>query len=131
MASKFATVVPLSRKLASSRLRRARVAAGLTQERAAQLVGVSSRSYGAWERGDVPLLALEALCILDALGSGHGAGVGSKPVPLGSIPSRPAEHFEPAQPAEATPMAGPSTRSSGGDPTELDSGGIGDLRRAA
>lgn len=56
---------PCARKLAAGRLRRARCAAGLSQEEAARRCGVSVRSYGAWERGAVPLRALEALCLLE------------------------------------------------------------------
>jgi transcriptional regulator with XRE-family HTH domain len=55
------------RALAANRIRRARIELGLTQEQAALQCGVSSRSWGAWERGDVSMPALEALCALEAM----------------------------------------------------------------
>ena len=53
------------RVLAANRIRRARLALGLTQEQAALQCGVSARSWGAWERGDVAMPPLEALCLLE------------------------------------------------------------------
>ncbi len=51
--------VPPARKLAAESVRAARSAAGLTQEAAELRFGVSARTIGAMERGEVPMLALE------------------------------------------------------------------------
>jgi DNA-binding XRE family transcriptional regulator len=56
---------PASRRQAAALLRKARHKLGLSQEEAARIVGVSCRSYGAWERGDVPMPHLEALIVLE------------------------------------------------------------------
>ena len=71
MSAKLLTLPVKSRKpasgrvLAANRIRRARLALGLTQEQAALQCGVSARSWGAWERGDVEMRPLEALCLLE------------------------------------------------------------------
>jgi DNA-binding XRE family transcriptional regulator len=56
---------PASRRQAAALLRKVRHKLGLSQEQAARIVGVSCRSYGAWERGDVPMPHLEALIVLE------------------------------------------------------------------
>lgn len=63
-----ATVTPLRpppRTLASARLKKSRLAARLTQEQAAALVGVESRQVRRWENGESPLKPLELLGLLE------------------------------------------------------------------
>lgn len=64
---------PVTRKQAAARIRSLRCSAGLTQEQAAELCGVSVRSWGAWERGDVPLRALEVFMVLEACAAKRAA----------------------------------------------------------
>jgi len=60
-----ATPAKEPRAQASARLRSARLRAGLTQERAADLVGVDARQLRRWENGEVPLGPLELLLALE------------------------------------------------------------------
>lgn len=62
---KLGTVVPLTRRLAAGRLRRARVARGWSQERAAQELGIGVRTLRDMELGRARMTALEALCALE------------------------------------------------------------------
>jgi DNA-binding XRE family transcriptional regulator len=73
LSKKVTRLSIVTRKQAANRLRSARIAAGLTQETAAELCGVSARSWGAWERGAVPLRSLEVLGILEAFGPRRAA----------------------------------------------------------
>ena len=66
-----------ARRLAAARVRRARVAAGLTQEQAARAAGLSERSYRDIELGRVRMAALEALCVLEQRNSNSQRGVAS------------------------------------------------------
>jgi DNA-binding XRE family transcriptional regulator len=54
-----------ARRAASIRLRRLRCELGLAQEDMAALCGVTRRTVGAWERAEVSLGPLEAMCILE------------------------------------------------------------------
>lgn len=56
-----------SRELAAERLREALSAAGLSQDAAAQLLGVDSRQVRRWLHGEVPLGPLELLVELEAV----------------------------------------------------------------
>jgi transcriptional regulator with XRE-family HTH domain len=67
MKVKVTPLRPKARQLASNRLRRLRCELGLSQESVALLCGVSPRSYGAWERGEVAMPAFEVFCLLEQL----------------------------------------------------------------
>ncbi len=57
----------LARTHASSWVRGARRAAGLTQEQAAELLGVDARQVRRWESGESPMGALELVVLLEGL----------------------------------------------------------------
>lgn len=64
--SKLVTARDLARRRAAgARVRRARMALGLTQAEAAARCGLSERSYRDIELGRVRMAALEALCSLE------------------------------------------------------------------
>jgi transcriptional regulator with XRE-family HTH domain len=65
MTAKLLTLPRRSRTLASGRLRAARRATGLTQEAAALVIGKDPRQLRRWEKGEVDLGPLEALCLLE------------------------------------------------------------------
>jgi transcriptional regulator with XRE-family HTH domain len=52
----------------AARLKAARLAAGLTQKRLAEMVGVSQPTLGSWERATRPCSLTDFLAIADALG---------------------------------------------------------------
>jgi transcriptional regulator with XRE-family HTH domain len=52
---------PIARTHASSWVRSARRAAGLTQEQAVELLGVDARQVRRWESGESPMGALELM----------------------------------------------------------------------
>jgi DNA-binding transcriptional regulator YiaG len=65
-AGKIATLPVPARRQAAALFRRARLAAGLSQEAAALLCGVGVRTLRDWELGRVRMTQLEALVVLDA-----------------------------------------------------------------
>lgn len=73
MPSNLRTLTTSARHRASCLLRRARVNAGLTQEQAAERVGICLRHYADMERGDVPMRALEAFVELETLAAKRAA----------------------------------------------------------
>lgn len=73
MTSKLRPLASTARRQAAARIRSVRCALGLTQAEAAALCGVSERSYRDIELGRVRMAALEALCVLEALGSRRAA----------------------------------------------------------
>lgn len=64
--AKVLTLPVPARRAAAARLRRARVALGLSQEAAALLCGVGVRTLRDWELGRARMTALEALLVLEA-----------------------------------------------------------------
>lgn len=64
MADNVVTLRPPARRKAAALIRAERQAAGLTQEQAAQLCGVSERTYRDIELGRVRMTALEVLLVL-------------------------------------------------------------------
>lgn len=65
MAAKLLTLASTTRRTAAGLVRRARVAAGLTQEQAARECGVGVRTLRDIELGRVRMVALEALIELE------------------------------------------------------------------
>lgn len=65
MSTKVFPPRPLARTHASSWVRSARRAAGLTQEQAAELLGVDARQVRRWESGESPMGALELVVLLE------------------------------------------------------------------
>ena len=55
----------VARRAAATRLRRLRCELGLAQEDVAALCGVTRRTVGAWERGEVAMGPLESVCVLE------------------------------------------------------------------
>lgn len=66
--AKVLTLATYTRRMAAGRLRRARVARGWSQERAAQELGIGVRTLRDLELGRARMTALEALCAYETLG---------------------------------------------------------------
>lgn len=68
MAGKLFTLPVPARRAAAGRLRRARLALGWSQERAARELGIGVRTLRDLELGRARMTALEALCVLEQEG---------------------------------------------------------------
>jgi DNA-binding XRE family transcriptional regulator len=146
MSAKLRLVGLTPRQAAAGRLRRARVARGWSQERAAHELGIGVRTLRDLELGRARMTALEALCVLEGFGKERRSDEalliitgptnrfgGGKPVARDTsgmtAPSSRAKHEGLATPVISASEQVVSPGSVGSLPAEL--GGARPLRRRA